>query len=871
LFIGESDGESEWTQHWNDAGHNTFVHWPSAEVECIYCDRLVAAPDIFLSFLRHCELIGQKLEHPPTSVTSLHCEREAPPHVASLLSTPSISSFPRLGLLNVGNTCYANASLQGIYAMGVWNSLFSSFAALFYPMKRTNGGFCVHNFILLHGSLQQEQKHAHGSSAAVDPTRLRRHFVKLHPEFGGYEQQDAHEFLLLLLNVMHEALIADSPIAHNSSIISDLLSVPFHIWVECCVCGRTVHRDESQFVISLSFPSSSSPLPSNRSQRATASATTSSSHSHSHSHAHSHRTETSDSEDEADVEGLDHPHRSHHSEDGSILALAGEQTPPEPEPSSSWLTCLLHPFSSLSWSWSGASATTLTLQSMLDAHFASSMLDGDNAYDCDGCRVSVPARLRTSLRHAPPFLWLHCKRFKVWERRTSKITTAIQFPLEGLDLTEHVDNDSYSSRVGGSSQRSSHRQKILYDCIAVICHRGQSLQGGHYFCYALTPSTGCWFKYDDETVSKVDASTVANSQCYMLLYQQRETEMSRHQRKNLAHLLSSASHAPEPLPVVQETSSSSFSSSSLPSSSAPDVTVPLSLRFLAHVQGTSIQPSLARHHTIEFCPHGQIEPDRRIPHEKFLPLPTALWSEVVAHFGGRRNASDRENPVRVQSATSVNEKEKEMEVDNENGMDRGREEERDEGMAVIRPGRLACCQTCLTLKCQMAARQQQEWFTVFVSLSRRDEETDNKTEGTEGVGEANANGKGKKKKKNEEEEEEEEDSLCYFIEYGWWRHWLRFATKCTAQPPGPIRNHLLWEKERVSSSFPPRLKRNLGISRHYRVLTGRVWRYLWEIYGGGPMMRANACSLYATSFEFVPLPAVTASGTSEQTRGEQAR
>jgi ubiquitin carboxyl-terminal hydrolase 4/11 len=69
-----------------------------------------------------------------------------------------------------------------------------------------------------------------------------------------------------------------------------------------------------------------------------------------------------------------------------------------------------------------------------------------------------------------------------------KINEIIQFPIEGLNLTEHV------SQKDGSS--------LIYDLYAVSNHFG-TMGGGHYTAYAVNPIYQKWFEYDDSNVTKL--------------------------------------------------------------------------------------------------------------------------------------------------------------------------------------------------------------------------------------------------------------------------------------------------------------------------------------------------------------------------------
>jgi len=117
-------------------------------------------------------------------------------------------------------------------------------------------------------------------------------------------------------------------------------------------------------------------------------------------------------------------------------------------------------------------------------------LNGDDKWYCGKCKDHVVASKKMEVYRAPQFLIIHFKRFShrggIFGSR--KINEAIQFPIEGLNLTEHV------SQKDGTS--------LIYDLYAVSNHFG-SMGGGHYTAFAKNPIYEKWFEYDDSSVQKV--------------------------------------------------------------------------------------------------------------------------------------------------------------------------------------------------------------------------------------------------------------------------------------------------------------------------------------------------------------------------------
>ena len=75
-----------------------------------------------------------------------------------------------------------------------------------------------------------------------------------------------------------------------------------------------------------------------------------------------------------------------------------------------------------------------------------------------------------------------------------------------------AERDSPSS---SSSSSLSSGGKHGYDLFAVVVHTG-TMESGHYIAYVQWQ--GAWFRCDDHQVTRVDPTTVAAAQAYLLFY-----------------------------------------------------------------------------------------------------------------------------------------------------------------------------------------------------------------------------------------------------------------------------------------------------------------------------------------------------------------
>jgi ubiquitin C-terminal hydrolase len=161
-------------------------------------------------------------------------------------------------------------------------------------------------------------------------------------------------------------------------------------------------------------------------------------------------------------------------------------------------------------------------------------LEDSEMWYCSRCKEHVRAWKQFHLYRTPPILIIHLKRFhySALTHRRDKIDSFIDFPLEGLDLSDEVK----FSEVG---------KEPIYDCYAVSNHFG-GLGGGHYTAYALNDD-GEWCNFDDSRVTtNVDISEVISKSAYVLYYKRRDVKTDNESWINRA-LPSSCSREPSPV------------------------------------------------------------------------------------------------------------------------------------------------------------------------------------------------------------------------------------------------------------------------------------------------------------------------------------
>ncbi|KAJ7990285.1 hypothetical protein DPEC_G00298730 [Dallia pectoralis] len=130
------------------------------------------------------------------------------------------------------------------------------------------------------------------------------------------------------------------------------------------------------------------------------------------------------------------------------------------------------------------------------------VLEGDEKPTCYRCKARRRCTKKFTVQRFPRILVLHLKRFSE-ARRTSKLSTFVNFPLEKLDLREFASENSINA---------------VYDLYAVSNHSGTTM-GGHYTAYCRSPASGEWYTFNDSRVTPMSSSQVRSSDAYVLFYE----------------------------------------------------------------------------------------------------------------------------------------------------------------------------------------------------------------------------------------------------------------------------------------------------------------------------------------------------------------
>ncbi|XP_034063613.1 ubiquitin carboxyl-terminal hydrolase 33 isoform X1 [Gymnodraco acuticeps] len=166
-----------------------------------------------------------------------------------------------------------------------------------------------------------------------------------------------------------------------------------------------------------------------------------------------------------------------------------------------------------SWFW----GPVVTLQDCLAAFFARDELKGDNMYSCEKCKKLRNGVKFCKMQSLPEILCVHLKRFRHELMFSTKISTHVSFPLEGLDLQPFLAKDSPA-------------QTTNYDLLSVICHHGTA-SSGHYIAYCRNDVNNLWYEFDDQSVTEVSESCVQNAEAYVLFYKKSNEDALKERRR----------------------------------------------------------------------------------------------------------------------------------------------------------------------------------------------------------------------------------------------------------------------------------------------------------------------------------------------------
>lgn len=452
-------------QHCESTGHPVCANLRTTSVWCYKCDSEVFLPDDDAGEFQE-DLPERNASPEPVLITGSYPNpiakfREMKGYLGDgswNLSTKKGGGHP--GLANLGNTCFLNSGLQAILHVSEVVDAFAQRRFLGEEFRNGNK-----NERLLSSFSELTTKIWSGNYEVCGPRDLIRDIWTVNPAFRGYDQQDTQEFLRCLLDSLHEALKHWVPIQIGNgatrtverSLVHDLFQGLLLSQVMCENCHNVSEVYDPFMDLSLEIPS---------------------------------KQQVKKASEPAEF----------------WQKLGGTSA------STSFMSSFTNFFSSLSWS-----APILTLDMCLQSFCSKESLIKVDQYSCEKCDQKVNASKVLSIGKCPEILMLHIKRFAHSSFFGSKLTTPIDFPLEGLDLFPYIRKAPPAEITKSGDKSVASNDSCLYDLCSIVKHMG-SINGGHYVAYAKHHRTGIWYEFDDRRVSEVSEDTVRSQEAYILVY-----------------------------------------------------------------------------------------------------------------------------------------------------------------------------------------------------------------------------------------------------------------------------------------------------------------------------------------------------------------
>lgn len=133
------------------------------------------------------------------------------------------------------------------------------------------------------------------------------------------------------------------------------------------------------------------------------------------------------------------------------------------------------------------------------------------AWECPRCKEKREAVKKIIICKLPQVFIIHLKRFSLDGRSRSKLKTNIVFPL--VDLT--VDSMNVLPQPSPHNRPLTHSRNT-YNLIGVVNHYGD-LEGGHYTAFCKLENQR-WYTFDDSNVKEMRDADVCRQEAYLLFY-----------------------------------------------------------------------------------------------------------------------------------------------------------------------------------------------------------------------------------------------------------------------------------------------------------------------------------------------------------------
>ncbi|ORD94358.1 UBP15 [Enterospora canceri] len=155
------------------------------------------------------------------------------------------------GIPNLGNTCFMNSSIQCLLNCDELNT-----AILKTKPNENRYKKVVEEY------KQVVRDHCSRDSGLLCVASLKREVGRLNPTFSGFDEQDAPEFIIALLSMLHDGTLCDKTVdvervldtSEYDSALSGIFSCKHSIRIRCSKCGVVSNKQEISTLLSLPIP-----------------------------------------------------------------------------------------------------------------------------------------------------------------------------------------------------------------------------------------------------------------------------------------------------------------------------------------------------------------------------------------------------------------------------------------------------------------------------------------------------------------------------------------------------------------------------------------------------------------------------------------
>lgn len=485
IYFGCQKNNGHIFQHFESKRHSIGVHTGHGQIFCGQCRDYVYDRE-FENVRRQCENAQRKslgLSLTSSWLASKQEVEQMRANTSRVLRLRPDWTIGLRGLINLGNTCFMNCIVQAMTHTPMLRDYFAADQHHCGKCTSTSGSVdakslhrnasgttnCTGCLMCETGRLFQEF-YGGGTRTPHIPFKL-LHLVWTHARhLAGYEQQDAHEFFIATLDILHRHSKGNASAAHGTQcncIIDRIFTGCLQSDVTCQICSGVSTTVDPYWDISLDLASGL--------------------HGSSSAAALSYNSSG----------GLDPGSLS----SSSDLFLSAGTAPPA------------------------------TLHDCLERFTRPEHLGSGAKIKCSRCQCYQESTKQLTLKTLPIVACFHLKRFEHSAKFHKKISTYISFP-QFLDMTQFTSayrdgrhtytgnhfgmNDGRPPEERLSTEQLLENSKNKYALFAVVNHQG-TIEGGHYTCF-VRQQNGQWFKCDDHLITKASLNEVLSSEGYLLFY-----------------------------------------------------------------------------------------------------------------------------------------------------------------------------------------------------------------------------------------------------------------------------------------------------------------------------------------------------------------